>query len=269
MYDVGDLAHLAIAINDAAGAAVDSTVALSITLPDQSTAGPFTVPAVSHDSTGRYSYDYLTAQPGRHVARWSGSNVAFAQTQVFDVETADLSLVSLDDVKRQLGMTGTGNDDELRSYILSASENIEGACGPCAVRVFTERVLAATCRSFWLANPPVVAVTGFTPVRPATTPPLSPAEVVVDAASGKVTRLDGGWFFGQYDVTYTAGRPVIPSSLRTACTLIAQHLWDTRRGVAGVPAGGQDLTTPPGFGYAIPNRAAELLAPYREAPFLA
>jgi hypothetical protein len=257
MYDLGDVAHLTWEVRDLTGTLVDSTVAVNITLPDQTVAGPF---SPTRDSLGKYSYDYTTVQAGRHAARATGTAAPFAHTSVFDVEPAvDISIVSLADVKKQLTKTTTTDDDELRSYILSASENIESTIGICAVRSFTERCYPNTGSALILTNTPVVSLTSFTPVY-SWDPALSTGDVTVNPANGVVTRIDGWAFYGPYNVTYKAGRAVVQSSLRLAGMLIVQHLWDTRRGQSSnSPYGGDDMVVLPGWGYAIPNRAAELL----------
>lgn len=271
MIDFGDQRRLSIEIKDINGALTDSTVTLNITLPDQTVAGP-SVPV--HDSLGEYHYDYTTVQAGRHVARWTGTSPVFAHTEVFDVEVAaDISIVSLGSIKAQLAKSGsvTVDDDELRGYLLSASENIENMCGPCAVRSFTERLASSTGsrRSLWLSNIPVVSVTSFTPVF-AWSAAIAATDVTVNLVSGEVTRLDAWPIIGDYDITYKAGRTVIPSSIRTACQIIVQHLWETRRGASSAPRYGADETvTLPGWGYAIPNAAADLLSGFREPMFLA
>ena len=192
-------------------------------------------------------------------------------TTVFDVEaTADIAIVSLSDVKTQLGKRDTTNDDELRSYLLSASENIEAMCGPCAVRAFTERVTGRGRTAVWLSNTPVVSLTSLAPVYTWVTP-LAVDDVTLDPDTGKITRVNR-WcpFFGDYDVAYTAGRAVVPASMRLACMIIVQHLWDTRRGNIGSRGPAADETvTLPGWGYAIPNRAAELIGGNRRTMFVA
>jgi hypothetical protein len=255
MYDLGDVAHLTWEVRDLTGTLVDSTVAVNITLPDQTVTGPF---SPTRDSLGKYSYDYTTVQAGRHAARATGTAAPFAHTSVFDVEpAADISIVSLADVKKQLTKTTTTDDDELRSYILSASENIEGTCGVCAVRSFTERATGSD--ALVLTNRPVVSLTTITPVY-SWSPAVAVGEVDVHLDTGVITRLNGWPFWGPYNVTYKAGRAVVQSSLRTAGMLIVQHLWDTRRGQSSnSPYGGDDTVILPGWGYAIPNRAAELL----------
>jgi hypothetical protein len=258
MIDLGDDKRISVEIRDSTLTLVDaSPLTLNLTLPDQTTVGPFTP---THDSTGKYHYDYTTVQAGRHAAKWSGSigSIPFTQTEIFNVETADISIVSLADVKTQLTKTSTTNDEDLRSWIMSASENIEKTQGICAIRTFTERIYGRW--SFVLTNKPVVSITTFTPVYP-WTPALAAADVTLDTTTGVVSRLDGWEFWGPYDVTYKAGRAVIPVSLRRACMLIVQHLWESRRaGNTATPSyAEQDTVTLPGWGYAIPNQAAQLL----------
>lgn len=269
MIDLGDQRRLSIEVRDITGALTDSTVTLNITLPDQSVAGPF---APVHDSLGVYHYDYTTAQAGRHVSRWTGTGPVFAHTEVFDVEVAaDISLVSLSAIKTQLSKTTTADDDELRSYLLSASENIEMMCGPCAVRSFTERLASTTGsrRSLWLSNLPVVSLTSLTPVF-AWSIAVATTDVTVNLDSGEVVRLDAWAFIGDYDITYKAGRAVIPASLRLACSIITQHLWETRRGASSQPRyGAEGTVTIPGWGYAIPNVAAQLISGYSKPMLLA
>jgi hypothetical protein len=264
VIDLGDSYRLTITIKDSTGTLVDaSPLTLNIALPDQTSVGPFTP---IHDSTGNYHYSYLTVQAGRHVAKWAGTigTDQFAHTDVFDVEvSADISLISLDSAKKQVQFKASDNDDELRGFLLSASENIEGTCGICAVRSFTSRVGAAPYKwtpSLRLPNVPVVSVTSLTPVY-SWSPAVSTSEITTRLSNGKITRLDGWEFWGEYDVTYVAGRAVVPPSLRTACAMVVQHLWRTRRGPANVPGGvTADTTTLPGWGYAIPNQAAELIS---------
>jgi hypothetical protein len=271
MIDLGDVNRLSITVTDDSTppALVDSTVALNITLPDQTVVGPFTP---VHDSTGKYHYDYTTVQAGRHAARWTGTSVAFAHTDVFDVQpAADISIISLTDAKKQVGFKATDNDDELRGYLLSASENIESApgsaCGICAPRTFTDRLTGDD--AFWLTKTPVLSLTSFTPVRSWASPAVATSDVIVNKTTGEVTRVDATTFVGDYDITYVAGRAVIPPSIQTACRVVVQYLWATRRGPVTVQGGGMDTVVLPGWGYAIPNRAAQLLAPFMTGPVFA
>lgn len=55
-----------------------------------------------------------------------------------------------------------------------------------------------------------------------------------------------------------------PSPVKLATLLLVDHLWATKRGPVGSPVD-EDTGTPYTFGFAIPNRVLELLAPYMTA----
>jgi hypothetical protein len=98
----------------------------------------------------------------------------------------------------------------------------------------------------------------------AATTALTLADYELDADTGLLRLAAGGWFRGTYTVTYTSGRADLPAAIRLAVLVIAEHLWETQRGAAPVgPLSGDDTFPTPGLGFAIPNRALELLAPYR------
>jgi hypothetical protein len=88
------------------------------------------------------------------------------------------------------------------------------------------------------------------------------ADLFVEPNSGVVSVLTGPSLSGQLKVTYVAGMTSIPANYREATEIIAQHLWDAKRGTKGSPFPG-GLDTPgagiTSFGYSIPNRAKELL----------
>ena len=61
-------------------------------------------------------------------------------------------------------------------------------------------------------------------------------------------------------VVYVAGWGVsVPAAFGSFARIVLAHLWTTQRGPAALPMGGGDMVQVPGFSYAIPNRAAELL----------
>jgi hypothetical protein len=98
----------------------------------------------------------------------------------------------------------------------------------------------------------------------AVTTPLTLSDYELDADTGLLRLASGGRFYGTYTVTYTSGRDDLPAAIRLAVLVIAEHLWETQRGAAPVgPLSADDTFATPGLGYAIPNRALELLAPYR------
>jgi hypothetical protein len=268
-FDLGDVVPLSVDITDANGAAANATaVALTITLPD----GTTTTPTPTNPSTGRYQVDYTPTMPGRHLARWvaTGTN-ASAYTDAFDVaEAIPALIVSLRDAKQQLNLslTSTTHDEELRGFIAATTDAVEFLIGPVVVRSYSERI-AGDRPMLVLSHTPVVSLTSVAPLLTGGTTYLA-ADVDVDAESGVVQLLSGGWFTnGPWRVTYKAGRAVISGGIRLASLIIIQHMWRTQRGGQSTvrARSGDDYSEPiPGLGYSIPNRAMELLQRYRRAP---
>jgi hypothetical protein len=52
----------------------------------------------------------------------------------------------------------------------------------------------------------------------------------------------------------------MPAAFNVAARIILQHLWETQHGPSARPSmGGEETMIMPGWGFAIPNQAAELL----------
>lgn len=165
---------------------------------------------------------------------------------------------SLDDVKAHLNITKTVDDDELTMMLDAADDVVASLVGSFDAAEVTERV--ASCGgTVLLARRPATevtladssggAITGFT----------------VSSAAGLL--YDVPWSCGPLTATYTAGDGLVPAAVSLATVIITANLWQTQRGpasssgpLAATPA--DDLSAIPGLGYAIPNRARELLQPY-------
>ncbi|MFC3454000.1 hypothetical protein [Amycolatopsis speibonae] len=238
------------------------TVVLTITLPDGSTVAPGVTNPPS--PTGKYVYDYQTVQSGRHSARWVGTGTgAGAHVEVFDVRPADVPyLVSLQDIKDQTNITNDVSDEELRTYLESATGVIERHLGQAVVkRTYSEEHQIG--HGLLVLNwTPVIAVTALSLVDGTHTWNVNDLHVT---PAGVVTTPHGVNPYGHVAAIYTAGMTIVPEEYGLAARIIVQHLWETQRGNAGGPrvglpdsmmsnAGGYS-----GKGYAIPNRALELL----------
>lgn len=179
-----------------------------------------------------------------------------------------MALLTLDEAKQQLNISGSSQDVELQAYIDGMTAPIEQLVGPVEDRTVTETVNggAVLC----LLKTPVVALESLTPLLLGGSA-VDTADVVVDGASGVVRRRDGGRFTGgPWLAVYTAGRGEVPPTVNLAARMLLQHLWRTQNGARGPVLGGDDMAAQvPGFGYAIPNRVLELLAPYRLPPGVA
>jgi len=176
-----------------------------------------------------------------------------------------VSLPTVADLKTHLDITSTKNDDELQDHLDSAVEMVEGIVGPIGEpTTVTETHYNVSSDVLVLRRMPVAALTSVSSRYGATTTPLTLGDYELDPATGLVRVANGYGFYGTYTVSYTAGRAAMPASIWMACLIIAAHLWETQRGAAPAgPLATDDSFASPGLGFAIPNRALELLAPYR------
>lgn len=267
-FDLGDTVRLAAECTDAGGTLSNAgTATLTITLPDGTTATPaVSAPAV----TGQYSLDYVTTQPGRHSVRWLFANPASAYTDVFDVrEDTPPLILSLADAKAQLNIKTTRDDDELRSWTEAVTTVVEDLAGVCVRRSFTEEhpMPFAGSPTLALNRTPAVSLTSVTDLVYGNVYPV--ADLLLDTSTGIVQHSLGCRLYGTLSVTYVAGRPVVPANITAAAKIILQHLWQSVRTGSRSPGRSDDVTTIPGFGYAIPNRALQLLEPHRLPPGVA
>ncbi|WP_327160552.1 hypothetical protein [Streptomyces zaomyceticus] len=265
-FDLGATARLTAECRDPGGILTTAGgVTVTVALPDGTTASP----AASESGTGQYRVDYPTAQAGRHVIRWVFTGPADAYTDSFDVrEAAPPGILSLADAKVYLRKTSVEDDDELRTWIESITAGIEGMCGPVIVRTVIERIDIRRAATLSLRDAPVIELVSLEPLRPGGTS-YSPVDVDVDHSTGIVRRLDGGGFTGPLVATTRVGRLIVPAALTAAARIILRHLWQTRQGPQRpqLGTGDFDVNEPvQGFGYAIPNRALQLMEPYRLPP---
>lgn len=277
-FDLGDTVRLAADSTDAGGTLTNATTAtLTITLPD----GTTTSPAVTNPpaQTGKYSVDYVSVQAGRHLVRWVFTGPASAYTDMFDVRAADPPLIfSLADARKHVNMpsTVTTHDEELRGWVEATGKAIEHFVGAVARRTVTEDhtdLPRYGARTIALRTTPVISLTTVAAILTGGTS-YAVSDLDVDGATGIVRRKDGGRMVGPLRFTYTVGLTVIAANISHGARLILQHLWKTQGGGMGRPApGGMDdyaVTEPiPGLGFAIPNRALELLQNDRLPPGVA
>lgn len=262
--DLGDLVPLTIDIRDSDGILANAgTVALTIGLPDGTTANP----VVSNPSTGRYQADYATVQDGRHTVRWvaSGSN-AGAFTDVFDVRPADPGfLVSLQAMKAKLGVTTTDHDEKIREYVEAATIVVQNHVKKQIVRQsYTDVKTIRSRYSTTLSRRPVISLISVATTDGTVT--WNVDNLNLDTTTGIVTVKSGPILCGHLQIVYVAGMTTPPANYTKAAAIIVEHLWQTERQQSqGSPYPGAYQDTADGMrfeagaGYAIPNRAIELL----------
>lgn len=186
-----------------------------------------------------------------------------------------MALLTLADAKKQLNLTTSTDDDELQTYVDAVTPVIEEYIGPVEPREVTERLDAEGGRRVLVLR--TMPVLSLTSVEPVLTGGISyPVDGLdLDPDTGEVRRKDGGCFRGLLLFTVQAGREGgVTPTINLAARMLVQHLWRTQRPnrSGGLPGGGEDYSvTQPivGFGYAVPNRVLELLAPYRLPPGVA
>jgi hypothetical protein len=190
-----------------------------------------------------------------------------------------MAFLSLQDAKDQLDIkTSTQFDAELPDFIDAACDEVESWCGAVELRtvtdefvdlmgrtIFNELTTAGT-RDFVVRWRPVVSITAVSSAITAGAT-YTPTDFFADPGTGIIRRFDGGTIFGPLLVSYTAGYATPPGWARMAAKIIVQHLWRTQRGGAG--RGGPSSTggnTTPGYGFAVPNMAVELMESHRNVP---
>lgn len=170
------------------------------------------------------------------------------------------AFITVDELKSHVNIPATKTEPnaELAMFAGAAQEAVEFLVGAVLHRPVTETVKASSpAGHVFLREAPILSVQSVTSGGLAT---------AYDFSTGVsyLTEVRPG---AKVTVTYTVGRALVPDSIRVATLIIAGHLWDTQRGTASPsPLQQDDTTFVPGLGYAIPNRALDLLAPYLLVP---
>ena len=288
-YPLGQPVRVSTTVRDATGTLVNpGTLTLLVKLAQadgtQLTTGTYSSP--SNDSTGTYHQDIPVtdlASTGHYQYSWTstgtGAGVSFGEFDVFDA-LAETAILPLQDAKDQLNIpqATTTFDAELQSYIATIKANLEKATGgPIVSKTITERSEMMSDQTVIpVRQRPLVSVTSFASASGGAIDISGGLDL--DTNAGLIRRKLGLPFYGpfftwlpQVNVTYVAGWGTsVPPTFNTFARIVLQHLWTSQRGPAALPMGGGEMVTVPGFGFAIPNMAAELLdGSFGGVPFLA
>lgn len=187
-------------------------------------------------------------------------------------------LITLVDVKDHLGIaqTDTSGDAELTTMIGATTDIIAAITGgPAWISpVLGERVRAEAAGTVLaLRRRPVVDVTAI--VNVASGEQMDLGGLDIDGDHGIVRRVLGWpfvyWYTPVFRVDYTAGWApeggTLPSGFNEAGRVIVAHMWETRRGVLTAVATPEEPVVP-GYAFAVPNRALEILRPYTLEAFV-
>lgn len=292
-YDLGASvppADISLQLTDGNGTPANpgSGPVLTITLPDRSTAAP----AVASTATGTWELaaPWTVTQPGHHLWAWSWTGALVAASPVTDTfevrESPDVTIIALSEAREILKIPAgdTSHDNDIRGYSAAITEWTEKQVGVVVTRQVTELVRAQG-RVLTLGNPPVrtdlgttlntanrrdgSTTNGLVSIVPVLTYGFMYAidDLLVDGEPGIVRHVAGLPFFysgdpyAQYKATYWAGRKIIPWGITEGNKIALKHLYAVERG--GSPSRavtyGESETTQIGYGYAIPNRAAEMI----------
>lgn len=278
-YPQGQPIRLSTTVRDVTGTLVNATtLTLTVKLVQADgtllTTGTYASPA--NDGTGLYHQDVPAADlasTGHYQYAWTatgtGAGVSFGDFDVFDpFETAVLPLQDAKDALN-IPQTVTSSDAEIQSFIATIESNLEKATGgPLVNRVITaERAEMMSNQTVILVRQrPLVSVTAIASASGGNIDISGGLDLDVNA--GTIRRKLGLPFFGpffqwlpQCNVTYVAGWGTsVPAAFNSFARIVIQHLWTSQHGPSSRPSmGGGDMVTPPGFGFAVPNMAAELL----------
>jgi len=240
-----------------------TTVTGTYTTPVNDSAGAYhqDVPAADLATAGHYQWVNTSTGPG--------AGAAWGDFDVFD--PAETRVLSLPDAKTLLKIPAatTTYDTEIDSWIATIESSLERMTGgPLINRQVTERVEVTsgyTCLA--VRQRPLVSLVSVVSVS--SNQPLSVADMTdLDPVAGTIRRALGLPFLGPFFmwlpifiVTYVAGwGTTVPAAFQSAARIILKHLWDVERGVTPAPMmGGDEMVTVPGFSFAVPPRAYELL----------
>jgi hypothetical protein len=275
VYELGQVAALSFTAHDTTGTPANGTACtLTIQRPDGTTDGPYS-PA---GTAGVYTYNYLTTVAGRYTYRWAATGApgpgvgVDAFTDVFDVRAASAgNVLSFADAKAALNIPAgdTQFDTQIMHYNRSVTAFVEKFCGPVSVRTVTEREYVGGM-SIALEQVPVVEaplqVSQIISMTPVLTYGLiyDITQLTVDFPRGLIRHTAGlPFIYGPYDMTYSAGRTIVTDEILLGAETILAHQWQQRRGGAGQVGsfGSDDVTVM--WGFAVPNRALEILESQR------
>ncbi len=280
-YPLGQPVTIPVTVRDRTGALVDATaqsIVVKVRNADgtQTVTGTYSAPV--HDSLGQYHQDIPAADltilghyQWADTSTGTGAGVAFGDFDVFD--PFEPALLPPQDAFDALNITSAAAQQASATEISQYVATIEGCLermtgGPLLNTAVTERAeLQGGYTVLLVRQRPLVSVTSIVSVASGQAIDIS-AGLDLDVNAGTIRRKLGYPFYGPYFtwlpamlVTYVAGWGVtVPAAFNTASRIILQNLWETQHGPSQRPSmGAGEMATMPGFGFAIPNQAAELL----------
>jgi hypothetical protein len=288
-YPLNQPIRVSTTVRDVTGTLVNATtLTLRVKIRNadgtSSTTGTYASPA--NDGTGLYHQDIPVtdlAAVGHYQYTWTatgtGAGVSLGDFDVFDPD--EPALLPLQDAKDALNIpqTNTTYDNEIASYVASIESSLERFTGgPILNTTISERAEIQGAYTVLLVRQrPLVSVTSIVSVASGQAIDIS-GGLDLDPIAGTIRRKLGYPFYGPYftwlpamTVTYVAGWGITtPAAFNDFSRITIQHLWRSQHGPSARPSmGAEELVTPPGFGFAIPQQAADILnGSFNGIPFL-
>lgn len=279
MTELGEVVPLGIIVRDEAGIQINAeTVALTITLPDDTTV----LPAVQNPpaTVGHYAIDYVPRElPGLYRWRWETDRPALVLEGAFHVDPpGSVGILSLAQAKSVLGMESDDRHNrEIMAAVQTATALAEDVRHEKLMRTTvteTRELGRSPLAGFALTWGPVQSIVSVERFGPYGAGPLpaevrTPPDVWVDG-NGIVRANSRALLWGLCRFTYVAGYRVVPPQFTTAVEYILQAVWQNRRGssmrpkVAGQSEDMQDRSE----AASIPRRAYDLLGAYQRGPLV-
>jgi hypothetical protein len=222
-------------VTDIAGIPANAgTVAVTITLPDGTTATPSVVP----NGTGIYDFDYLTTQVGRHTLLGSATGGTLGSAtekfdDTFNVEQPGRFLVGFDDARTQLRAVSTittlADREQLRWLCLAASDAVERDLGRVVARRTVVETYDGGITALVLRSTPVISIT--TVVEDDIT--LTANDYVLRKRGWLLqrgtTKSQRYWADGWENITVTSVAGMInpPAVVRLVALYLVQALWQS------------------------------------------
>jgi hypothetical protein len=295
-YYAGAPVPLTFTLTNAAGApvnAVSTPPVVTVTRPDGTTA----TPSVTNTGTGIYTATFGTTQAGHHTVAWVCADATYpgGYADEFDVwSLTSTNVLSLADAKATLSIAAnnTTYDDLVSKVNASITEWLEWYCGAIVPQTVQETIRVGGLVT-QLSKPPVINLVTWTTVpaglanttatvAQANSGPMFPVmvygvayplnQLYFEPVKGWVRNTSGlPFYYGPYIWQYQAGYETLPYGIRYAAMVTLRHLYGLERGGAGVAAAGSAdaETTETPFGFAVPNRAIEALAPHQSPAAIA
>ena len=171
-----------------------------------------------------------------------------------------MPILTVDDIKDALKIEDPINNEALTDLIAAVEEGLNFSCGYTAETTITESGRASG-GLLELSKRPATSLTSLTGERygALTVANFRLSRVGIQAKYGYTLEDD------YYTTVYVVGRATVPEGIKQGARIILKHQWsELRRGPTRRP--NEDTAQIPGFGFAVPRMAAEVLTPWLEGP---